>query len=128
MRSARMCSLILSFLLSLTPVGAQSTSTQPAPRTPPTRDPRAVTVLEASIKAVGGTLPSDSTATGTLTIVEGSYQDSGTIQILTRSTDQYSAFLQLLSGNRSVTYSRLHAAETPNGSSKRHTAADGYGA
>ena len=113
MRIPRVCSLLVCISLFVAPLGAQSTPTQPAP-TPPIRDPQAVATLEASIKAMGSTLPADSTATGALTIVQGSYQDTGTIQIQTRSTDQYSESLQLSGGNRSVMYSRLHAAETPN--------------
>ena len=44
--------------------------TPPAPQ-PPVRDPQAVTILEASIKAMGNTPPSDSTATGAVSQAVG---------------------------------------------------------
>jgi len=38
---------------------------------PVTRDPQAVALMQASVRTMGGKVPSDSVATGTITIVAG---------------------------------------------------------
>jgi hypothetical protein len=59
-----------------------------------------------------GTLPADSTASGTVTIVEGSSTSSGTIQIRTRGFDQTSEQVQVGGTNRLLVFSKGEAAET----------------
>ncbi len=78
---------------------------------PPPRDPQAVAVLQQSLRAMGGTVPADSVATGTVVVVAGSTTENGTIRILTRGWDQSAEQLQLPSGNRAVVYSRGLANE-----------------
>lgn len=77
----------LGFLLSITSVEAQqSPGSTPAA---PVRDAQAVAVLQATVKAMGGgNVPSDSTATGSVTETVGSESQEGSIQILTRGTGE----------------------------------------
>ena len=53
-----------------------------------TRDPQAALLVAKAVMAMGGTVPSNSLATGTVELVEGSLQESGTVRILTRGLDQ----------------------------------------
>src|SRR5262249_47706323 len=78
---------------------------------PVQRDPEAIAALVASVKAMGP-LPADSTATGTLDIVEGSTAQSGTIQILTRGATQTAETITLGNAQRAVTYSNGDAKES----------------
>jgi hypothetical protein len=89
----------------------------PMPFTPPStvRDPQALTILQNSISAMGSTVPVDSTATGSVTIVAGTKTDYGTIQILTRGIDQSSDQITLPDQTISVIYSRGQANEIVNG-------------
>lgn len=56
-------------------------------QTPP-RDARALTVIQQSLAAMGGTVPPGSLAIGTVHLVEGSLEETGTIRILTRGANQ----------------------------------------
>jgi hypothetical protein len=91
---------------------SQSSSQQTAPIVQ--RDPQAVALLQASVRAMGGTVPSDSVATGNVTIVAGSLTTNGTIQILTRGTNQSSEQTTLPSSTYTVIYSQGLADETIN--------------
>jgi outer membrane lipoprotein-sorting protein len=64
---------------------------------------------------MGGTLPADSVATGTVTIVEGSRTEEGTIRVASRGSDQSVEDITLTNDHRVVVYSRLAAAETRGG-------------
>ena len=64
-------------------------------QTGPTRDPQAVLLIEKSVTAMGGSVPSDSTATGSATLVAGSLNDSGTVTILTKGTAETAEELSL---------------------------------
>jgi len=86
--------------------------------TAPTRDQQAVAVLRQSFAAMGGALPADSVATGTVTLVEGSRTEEGTIRIATRGPDQSVEDITTPSDHRIVVYSRLAAAETKGGNQK----------
>jgi hypothetical protein len=112
-------SLTVAFLavLSVLPFSlfAQQ-STQTA--TPPQRDQQAVAVLQQSFAAMGGALPADSVATGTVTLVEGSSTTEGTIRVATRGPDQSLEDITLPDDRRTVVYSRLAAAETRAGITK----------
>jgi hypothetical protein len=77
--------------------------------TTPTQDPRAVSVLQQSVRAMGTTAPSDSTATGTITTVAGSLTENGTITILTRGMDQTSEQIQTPHGS-TIVYSQGQAS------------------
>lgn len=74
-------------------------------------DAQAVAIVQQSVAAMARSAPSDSTAVGTVTIVEGSTTQSGTIQVLTLGTDRTSETLNLASGTRTVIYSNGDAKE-----------------
>jgi len=73
------------------------------------RDPQAIALLQSSARAMGGTVPSDSVASGDTVIVEGSLTSSGTVRILTRGTNQTSIQFQTTNVNWSVIYSNGEA-------------------
>jgi len=83
----------------------------------PQRDPQAVTVLRQSIAAMASSVPVDSSAAGTVTIVEGSSTQVGTIQILTRGTAQTAETITSSSGQRAIIYSSDDAKEVSAGQS-----------
>jgi hypothetical protein len=67
---------------------------------------------------MGGTAPEDSLATGTVSIVEGSRTESGTIRILTRGVDQSAEHVELSGVTRSVIHSRGESNEIVRGTVK----------
>ncbi len=75
------------------------------------RDAQALALIQKSVTAFGTSVPLDSTATGTVTVVEGSTTQTGTIQILTRGATQTSETIFLPDGQRSVVYSNGNAKE-----------------
>jgi hypothetical protein len=82
----------------------------------PTRDAQAVTAIQNALAAMGKTLPVDSVATGTVTIVAGTKADNGTIRIQTRGTDQASEQIQLSDGTvNAVVFSKGQANEVVQG-------------
>jgi hypothetical protein len=100
----RVASLVVCALLFLQP---QS----PQPAAPIQVDPQAVAIVRQAITALAKTPPTDSTASGIVTVVEGSTTQSGTIQILTRGAAQTSETITLPDGQRSVVYSNGNAKE-----------------
>jgi hypothetical protein len=117
-------SLLVTIVVLCAPGNAQSYLGQPATllgqaSSSATRDPQAVVVAQSALAAMGGTLPSDSAATGTVTIVEGSKTSSGAIRILTRGLDQSAEHIQLMNEKRSAIYSRNEANEIAHGATKR---------
>ncbi len=107
----RVARLVLSFLFILTsspgPNAQQSVNVVQ-------RDPQAVVLLQGSVRAMGESVPTDSVATGNVTIVAGSRTSTGTIRILTRGTDQTSEQITVPQSNYTLTYSRGVAEETNN--------------
>src|SRR5436853_1158322 len=93
----------LSFFLILAS-SPRLSSQQTAP--PVQRDPLAVTILRQSIAAMAGSVPADSSATGTVNIVEGSSTQNGAIQILTRGTAQTAETITSSAGQRAIIYSQ----------------------
>jgi hypothetical protein len=89
-------------------VAAQESS---APTQAPQRDPQAVAVLQQAVATMATSTPADSSATGTLTVVEGSTTQSGSIQILTLGTNETSETITLPNGQRAVIYSNGKAKE-----------------
>jgi hypothetical protein len=85
------------------------TSAAQTQTTTPTKDPQAIAVLQQSVVAMGTTVPSDSTATGTITTVAGSLTENGTITILTRGTNQTSEQIQTPHGS-TIVYSQGQAS------------------
>lgn len=84
----------------------------------PTRDPQAVAVLRQSVTAMGGVVPADSVATGSVTIIAGSSKETGTIRIQTRGLDQTSEQISTSTRSYGQVYSRGRAAES-RGDTKR---------
>jgi hypothetical protein len=97
----------LSFLFFATAIQAQQS---PAP-TVPTRDPTAIALLQESVGAMAMSAPSDSSATGTINVVEGSTNQSGSISIQTRGTGESAEIINLPEEQRSVIYSYGEAKE-----------------
>lgn len=113
MRSASVPALFFAALLTF-PLFAQQS--QPAStQVVVQRDPQAVAALQQSISAMGGNVPSDSTATGTVTITAGGATDQGTIRILTRGTQQTLEEVRTSTSARTVTFSNGEASEAVNG-------------
>jgi len=98
--------LVICFGLILQAAAAQTPTTTGST---PSVDPQAVAVLQHSVAAMGATVPSDSTATGTITTVAGSLTESGTITILTRGTNQTSEQIETPHGS-TVVYSQGQAS------------------
>lgn len=105
--------LVVSLLLAVPVVTTAQTASTPQ------RDPQAITVLAQSIAAMGGTVPMDSIATGSVTIVAGSSTQSGTVRILTRGSDQTSEEITFSLPTSKIVHSRGAGSELQNGVSKR---------
>jgi hypothetical protein len=109
----------LSFVASLGLAKNTSSQSQSGGLTSPgspSRDTEAVALMQGALKALGGSVPADSVATGTVSIVAGTKTDSGTIRILTRGTDQTSEQIQLEDGTvDAVVYSKGQANEVVHG-------------
>ncbi len=78
---------------------------------PATRDPQAIAVLQQSLAAMGGAVPTSTVATGTVRLVEGSTIETGTIRILTRGVDQSAEEILTSGSQRHGIYSRGKANE-----------------
>jgi hypothetical protein len=77
-----------------------------------TASPQPTTLLQQSLAAMATNLPTDSSATGNVTITAGSLTSQGTVQILTRGANQTSVQFQTTNGNWSVIYSNGQASRT----------------
>ena len=81
------------------------------------RDTTAAALLQRSVASMATTAPSDSTATGNITIVEGSLNESGTVNIQTLRTTESSETITLPDGQREIMYSNGDAKEVNGGQS-----------
>jgi hypothetical protein len=81
------------------------------------RDPQAIAIVQQSLTAITINIPADSSATGTVTVVEGSTTLAGTIQILTRGAGQTAETVTLPNSQRQVIYSSGDAKEVTAGQS-----------
>jgi hypothetical protein len=105
-RVQRLFLLILgSLFLSSSLSGQQSSPTVQS-------DPTAIALIQKSVAAMAINVPSDSSATGNITVVEGSMTDSGSISVQTLGTGETSETLNLSGGQRAVIYSNGDAKET----------------
>jgi outer membrane lipoprotein-sorting protein len=109
MRPAR-AAVLLTLCLSASPGFAQ----QIAPPPSPPRDARAVAAAQQALTAMGGTVPGDSVASGTVTVTAGSLTETGTVRILTRGTDQSVEEFTLPGSRKLLTFSKGLAAENYN--------------
>lgn len=105
MRIQRLVLVAGSSLFVAVPLNAQQS--QPTVQ----RDPTAIALVQTSIAAMATNAPSDSSATGTITLVEGSTAQNGTISIQTLGTSETSETINLSSGQREVIYSNGDAKE-----------------
>jgi hypothetical protein len=88
---------VLAFAASLFLISNSSAGfpqTQATTTSSPQRDPQAVALLQQSV-SVMGVPPSDSTATGNVTIVAGSLTQQGTVTILTKGSTETSIQFQV---------------------------------
>ena len=95
---------LLSFLfvcLLSFPVESQQASTV---ATTPQRDAQAVAILQQSVAAMAPIPPSDSKATGSVTITAGSLTTQGTVTILTKGTNETSIQFQTPNNPRTVIF------------------------
>ena len=104
--------VVLLSLVFVSKLALAQQSTAPPASPSPQRDLQAVALLQQSIAAIAPTPPSDSSATGSVTVVEGSTSQQGTIQIRTLGATQTSETLALSGGQRAVVYSNGDALET----------------
>lgn len=103
MRVARLIVPLGFCSLFLSPCVAQ----QPVAPPPPAalRDPKALSIIQSAVNAMGAANPSDSSASGTVTITAGSATDSGTITILTRGSAQSAEQIATGNGTQKTVYS-----------------------
>jgi hypothetical protein len=76
-----------------------------------TQDPQGLAILTETFKALGGTLPVDSQASGTFDRVSGAVEDTGTIQILTRGYTQTAETITSGGNTTEVVYSQGYGAQ-----------------
>jgi hypothetical protein len=107
MRIVRLGPIFAVSILFGTVIQAQQA---PAPVIP-TRDPTAIALLQESVAAMATSAPLDSSATGNITVVEGSTSENGSISIQTRGTGETAEIINLSEEQRSVIYSYGDAKE-----------------
>ncbi len=103
MRSAMVATTVCLAVLALIPLGVASQVAQ--------GDLRAIALVSQTVAAMGGTVPSSTSATGTVALVEGSLEEFGRIRILTRGMDESREEIQTLSVNRGRIYANGLAAK-----------------
>ena len=89
-----------------------SLSAQQSTTAAPVSNPQALALIQKAFALMGGTFPSDSMASGTVTIVEGSLTTTGTIRILTRGSNQSSEQILTPDISDTVVYSQGLSQET----------------
>lgn len=97
--------VLLSFAVFVTIQAQAQQTAAPAP----TRDPTALALLQWSVAAMGGTVPLDSVASGSVTLANGASNSSGNIVIQTRALDQTSQLMQFPDADRQVIFSKGQA-------------------
>jgi len=100
--------LLILALYFATAAGGQAT-------VPVRRDIQAIAIINTAINAMGGSMPANSVAEGTVAITEGSTVEQGSITIMTRGSDQSAEHIRLAKEMRSIIYSRGEANETARG-------------
>jgi hypothetical protein len=103
---------VLGFLLFALSMPARQPAPAQTTTAAPQRDPQALAILQTGLIALGGAVPSDTVATGTIQIVAGSKTDQGTIRILTRGLDQSLEEIDTPEGVHKIVFSRGMASET----------------
>jgi hypothetical protein len=106
---------LIPLVFLLTPLTALAQTPQPV------RDPRALSLVAAALSKMGGTPPSDSTASGTVQVTAGSRVESGTINILTRGLNQTRDDITVPSGEQIFVYNDGYASDNLNGAALKHS-------
>lgn len=101
MRFVAVAQALLALLLLSPTTHAQHATSGSVPR-----DSQAVAVLQTSLSAMGGTVPSDAVATGVVVTVAGSETETGTIRVATRQLDQSREDIRTPTRIRSVIFSK----------------------
>jgi hypothetical protein len=109
-------SFVVCFVLTFS-ITAQQNPLTPQPVSVLGRDAQALAVLQSSLRAMGGSVPSDSVATGSIVIVAGSQTSQGTTSVLTRGTNQTAVTVQAGPADWSVLYSNGSANRSQAGTS-----------
>jgi hypothetical protein len=89
-----------------------SLAAPPSSQQPTAQAPQPLTLLQQSVIAMGASVPPDSVATGSITIVAGSETQTGKIRILTRGIDQSSEQITTSDGTSTTTYSQGWASSS----------------
>ncbi|MGH9796289.1 MAG: hypothetical protein ACRD5G_16095 [Candidatus Acidiferrales bacterium] len=97
---------ILLLMLSALVLPITTFSQSPAPR-----DLRAIAILQQSFAAMGGAVPVDCVATGSITIDAGGSSETGNIRILARGFNQSVEETQVSEGTFRRVYSRGRAVD-----------------
>lgn len=105
MRIQRLVLILLSSFFVSFPLNAQQTSLTVQ------RDPTAIALIQKSVAAMATSVPSDSSATGNIIVVEGSTTESGSISVQTLGTGETAETINLSSGQREIIYSNGDAKE-----------------
>jgi hypothetical protein len=105
-----LCGRLLMLALYFATAAAWGQTTAPA-----RRDIQAIAIMNTTINEMGGSMPVNSVAEGTIAITEGSTIDQGSITIMTRGSDQSAEHIRLSKEMRSIIYSRGEANETARG-------------
>jgi hypothetical protein len=84
---------------------------QSSPQPPFQRDSQAIAILAQAFKALGGTVPPDSLASGTFARISGSTSDTGSIQIMTRGYSQTAEKITAGGTTTSVVYSQGYSGQ-----------------
>ncbi len=79
---------------------------------PPQRDPQAIAILQKSLLVMGGVVPPDSVATGSVELTAGSTTEKGTVRILTRALEQSIEEIATDQRKYRLIYSRGRASES----------------
>lgn len=98
-------------LLRVVPLAAALLAIPVSAQSLPKRDPQALAVLQQSFAAMGGGIPNDVVAVGSVSIAAGASTDAGTVRIRVRGFDQSVEELQMPQGTLKRTYSRGRAAD-----------------
>ena len=111
---ARIAAAMLSFLLLFSILGATQQTTAIAPTQP--SDDFARTLAWKAVAAMGGRIPVDLAATGSVQLVAGSKTETATLTVRTRGLDQSSEEIQRADGSTAgIIFSRGEASETAGG-------------
>src|SRR5882672_1180404 len=106
----------ISFLLCLSVLQLPLLGSQPA-SPPVSADAQALTILQQSVATMGSS-PSDSTASGSVSLVAGSDTQTGSIQIQTRGTDQSREQITTGAGTKQIIFSRGFASDSDHTATK----------